>query len=118
MFWLEAPERPAAATSWKRHGIDAGIRPRALAAGDIDGDGDPEVVVAEFVASEKSEQAHRAFIFERAGDGSWERAELGGPSFPLGSLDAIDVSGDGRLDLIGHGFPQPVISFYENATRR
>ncbi len=88
VFWFEAP-------GWTKRSIDAELAtPHALATGDFDGDGDLDVAVASYTA----------FVvrwYENDGRGGFTPHDIDtGNKQEAYDLKAVDLDGDGRLDLI------------------
>jgi len=73
--------------------MDFGADPRGIAIADFDGDGIPDMAVAD-------RAANLIFVLYGRGDGVFERSTL----FPTGAapsgLVAADMNGDGRVDLV------------------
>ena len=115
--WFEAPADPRSG-AWTEHRIDGSIETvcHALGAGDMDGDGDVDVVVAEMHQGENPDEV---VVYRNEGDGiSWSRQVLSGN----GSHDLVlaDFGGDGDLDVLGanwSGKHQPV-ELWVNGTKR
>jgi uncharacterized protein (TIGR03437 family) len=76
--------------------LDAGLNPRAAAAGDLDGDGDLDLAVSANAASFRN----NVHVFSGAGDGSFAAASVNATEFGPGQLAIDDFSGDGRADVI------------------
>lgn len=98
LSWFEAPERPIDGL-WKEHPIEreALTEVHSLQIGDIDGDGDADVVAAEMHTSPK--RLVRVYLNE---GGTFRAADLsyhGSHNMRLGDLDA-----DGDLDLVGKNY--------------
>ena len=72
--------------------------PKAVAAGDVDGDGENEVVVA---CEGARGNATGVYYLERDAEGTWRPRDLGGAAgtkFDL--VDLVDLDGDGDLDAV------------------
>ena len=76
--------------------LDAGLNPRAAAAGDLDGDGDLDLAVSATAAN----FGNNVHVFSGAGDGSFTAAGANPTDFGPGQLAIDDFSGDGRADVI------------------
>lgn len=88
VFWFAGP-------TWTKHVIDAELAtPHALAVGDFDRDGDPDVAVASYTA----------FVvrwYENDGRGVFTPHDIDvGRQQQAYDLKAADLDGDGRIDLI------------------
>ncbi len=112
LSWFEAPSNPRDA--WTEHIVVAEVETvlHALAAGDLDGDGAPEIVTA---AMHQGNAPQRVSIFwNRAGATHWseEMLSLGGSH----NLVLADFNSDGRLDIAGanHGGPRQPAEIWFN----
>jgi hypothetical protein len=105
--WLEnrGPNRP-----FERHPIGAVYGAHKALAGDLDGDGDLDVVATSFLgepfygAMRKAAEADAVIIFEQISAGEFrrialERESCDYPSFALGDLD-----GDGKIEVVAGRF--------------
>lgn len=102
VFWFEAP-------AWTRRIIDPELRdPHALAVGDFDGDGDPDVAVASFGAK-------IVRWYENDGVGRFISHDVDtGHDQEAYDLKACDLDADGRLDLILAGRETRNAVWYRN----
>lgn len=89
-----------------------------VAAGDIDGDGRPEIVM---VPSELAKQVYRISWFKAGADPAEEWTEhvvADGVECVLHSLDLADMDGGGNLDIVTammhQGQPPPEVCIYHN----
>jgi hypothetical protein len=119
LYWFEHPASGKAATSlWKRHLLgDVPGQGFSMDVADFDGDGDMDVVVGEHRNPSK---VNRVVLFENADGrgGKWrERVIDQGPADQIDHHDgtvAVDLDGDGDLDLVTIGFYNPKIWVLEN----
>lgn len=98
LAWFSRPDNPT--ELWIEHRLDGRLElhsPRALAAGDLDQDGRPEIAVGE-----ASGPGSRLMIFWNRG-GGWFEPETVATTPGLLELWIADVDGDGAADLIGAG---------------
>lgn len=96
IHYFEIPSNPGAG-NWPRVQVTSEAREEGIAVGDIDGDGDTDVVA--LVAPAGTTVAW----WENPGDGSgnWIRHDLGNTGSIEGDRVALgDINGDGRLDVI------------------
>lgn len=102
VFWFEGP-------AWKKHLIDADLRdPHALAVGDFDGDGDPDVATASFGVKVVR-------WYQNDGKGSFTAHDIDTTNRQEAyDLKAVDLDADGRLDLILAGRETRNAVWYRN----
>ena len=111
----------------KANSVAAGVNPRALAVGDMNGDGKPDLIVA---TGATTASAFQVSVFLGNGDGTFQ-APFNVP-LPAGdtptTMALLDVDGDGKLDVVvgdcctdatvsylrgnGDGTLQPPVPFY------
>ena len=85
----------------------AGWSPHGIHAADFDGDGDPDVVVTNFLS-------HTFSYFTNCGDGTFlDKVDYGTGEVPK-DIHAADFDGDGDMDVVtvGRGDPLDVGSFF------
>ena len=96
--WYEAPEDPRA-TNWAEHTIVADIESviHSLGVGDLDGDGDMDVAIAEMHQGKDPDEVS-VYINENHGK-TWRQQVLS----IKGSHDIVvaDIGNDGDLDIVG-----------------
>jgi hypothetical protein len=88
--------------AWLGAGPDAGLGP-GRGAGDVDGDGVPDVSIGSYTSSDGAEQAGKIEVFSGA-DGSRLRSITSTTAFENLGFDAVgigDVNDDGGPDLLG-----------------
>jgi hypothetical protein len=114
VWWFEAPEDPT--DKWKRRKIDiiAG-QGFSMDTADFDGDGDPDVVIGEH----RGKQENRVVLFENIKFGNrWKQHVI--DKSPKSTIDhhdgtqAVDLDGDGDLDIISIGWYNPKVWVFEN----
>ncbi len=119
ILWFENP-RPAGSVTahWPRLDIgDVAGQGFSMDTEDMDGDGDPDVVVGEHRGS----QNNRVIVFENTGGRSeWPFHVIDiQPATVCDHHDGtqlIDMDGDGDLDIISTGWDNPKVWLYENTT--
>lgn len=98
LAWFSRPDNPT--EPWTEHRLDGRLelrRPRALAAGDLDQDGRPEIAVGE-----TGGPGSRLIVFWNQGGGRFRAATVATTTGLL-ELWIADADGDGAPDLIGAG---------------
>jgi FG-GAP-like repeat len=99
LYWFENPK--SAHKTWKRHWLMTTWSMNNLDAGDIDNDGDIDLVTNEHKGSE-----HPIYIFQNDGKGSFEKHVIDkGKEMHLGAR-LYDLDSDGDLDIAGTGWDQ------------
>jgi len=111
---------------WHRGGIDdswphttiATLRsPECLQVLDLDGDQDLDVITCDLDWSQWDKEVHNVYVFENLGGStSWLQHNVAPESYPSHLLQAVDVDGDGREDVVSEATGFSVISLYENTT--
>lgn len=112
VVWYEQGTDPRA--PWKRHLVGRVVGPMSLDVVDIDGDGDLDIVVGEH--NLKNPDSARLLVFENLdGHGGRWREQLiyTGDEHHDGAL-AVDLDGDGDLDVVSVGWGHGKVLFYEN----
>ena len=114
VWWFEAPENPTG--EWTQHkiGVIAG-QGFSMDTADFDGDGDPDVVIGEH----RGKQENRVVLFENVNVGAmWKQHVIDkGHKNTVDHHDgtqAVDLDGDGDLDITSIGWYNPKVWIYEN----
>ena len=115
LAWYEQGASPT--SRWTEHAIGMPVGPMSMDVADMDGDGDPDVLVGEH--NYKEPATARQLIFENLGQGkSWrQHVVYTGDEHHDGS-QAVDIDGDGDLDIISIGWSHPHVIIYENLAPR
>jgi hypothetical protein len=119
--WLRAPENPAD-SRWASHAIARLRSLNSLDVGDVDGDGDMDVVVAEHTDLRAGHVAPDTLtaIYENVENGaSWRQhvVERGPRSSHLGAR-LVDLDADGDSDLVSIAWHQLVVHVWRNDAPR
>jgi hypothetical protein len=86
---------------------DTGDRPTWIAVGDVNGDGNSDLVVAHDISSQVS-------IYLGSGDGSFQPGVDYHTSSPSASVAIADVNGDGLLDMVTNFDPTHIAVVFGN----
>jgi FG-GAP-like repeat len=112
LVWYEQPSSPTA--MWVEHVIGEVVGPMSLDVGDLDNDGDIDVVVGEHNLSNPSQA--RLYVFENL-DGrgrKWKRHVIHTGDEHHDGTQLVDIDGDGDLDIISIGWGHSQVLLYEN----
>ncbi len=94
--WFDPP-------SWDEHVLrDDLYCPHTVQIADFDGDGRPDIYVAEMGLGVNDDDA-RHIVFLNRGDGEFEE-HLVAQGIPTHEAKAVDVDGDGRIDIVGKSY--------------
>ena len=99
--WLRSPGNPRDAAAWTFHPLCGAGWIMSLAAHDVDGDGDADVV-----ASDRVGPSRGVFWLENPGPGAaaagkaWPRHRIGGDDKPVMFLTIADLDRDGLADVL------------------
>lgn len=99
---------------WTEHVIDRPVGPMSLAVGDIDLDGDIDVVVGEHNLADPA--SARVLIYEN-GDGaggSWSRHVVFTGDEHHDGTQLVDIDNDGDLDIVSIGWGHGRVLLYRN----
>jgi hypothetical protein len=112
LAWYEQPANPTG--TWAEHIIGNVVGPHSVSVRDFDRDGDPDVVMGEH---NNPPLGNERLIMFRNVDGAgktWEQILIGtGEEHHDGAI-AVDIDGDGDLDVISVGYTHNRVLLYEN----
>jgi hypothetical protein len=117
LLWFEAPQDPS--NLWSRHLIeDVPGQGFSLDVADFDRDNDPDIVLGEHRGSEKN----RVLLFENRNKGAeWRRIVVDEDSKDTvdhhDGTQAVDIDGDGDMDIISIGWYNPKVWVFENKAK-
>lgn len=110
LVWFENPGSPDLSAPWKRHVIATKfMRSYDVALADLDGDGKPDVIASAWIGNKFA-------WFKNPGNtnGEWERHTIDDNAPEARAIHAVDLNGDGKLDLIGTARTGNLVAWYEN----
>ncbi len=99
--WLQSPTDPRDVSAWKYHPLRKAGWIMSLQAHDMDGDGDPDVLL-----SDRNGALRGVYWLENPGAAassaghSWKEHKIGATDRECMFLTAADVNGDGRRDVV------------------
>ena len=108
LAWYEAPADPT--QLWAEHVIDTIVGPMSLDVGDVDGDGDADIVAGEH--NKANPQQGRIFVYENTGAG-FQRHQVAIGDEHHDGAQLVDVDGDGDQDIISIGWEHGRVLLYE-----
>jgi hypothetical protein len=115
VVWYEMQSDPS--QPWRRHHVATVIGPMSLDVGDLDCDGDPDIVVGEH--NLKEPERSRLLLFENVNGkgGQWkEHVVFVGDGHHDGAL-LVDLDRDGDLDIVSIGWSHGRVLWYEQLGR-
>lgn len=112
--WYEQGDDPA--ERWTEHPIGNVTLGLSLDVGDLDGDGDTDVVVGEHSTSDAT--AMSLLVFENAGDhNTWVEGQIHVGDEHHDGAQLVDIDGDGDLDIVSIGWTHGRTAVYLNPAR-
>lgn len=102
-----------AGNGWIRHDVAELVGPMSLDLGDLDADGDIDIVVGEH--NLKQPTSARLLILENLGGGAaWRQIEIARGDEHHDGAQLVDIDGDGDPDVISVGWGHSKVLLYEN----
>ncbi len=108
--WYRQPSNPAG--SWPGTVLASVTGPMSLDAGDLDRDGDLDIVVGEHTSGDLG--TARLLVLENAGGGVWNPVLVHQGDEHHDGAQLVDLDGDGDLDIISIGWFHDRVVIYEN----
>jgi hypothetical protein len=106
--WYKAPADPT--QPWTEHVIDTLVAPMSLDTGDMDGDGDIDIVAGEHNKANPSQG--RIFAYENTG-AAFQSHLIGSGDEHHDGAQLVDIDNDGDLDVISIGWTHGRVLVYE-----
>jgi len=116
LAWYQQPESLDAL--WQEHVIaDDVVGPMSVSAGDVDGDGDPDVVVGEHNLARPDDA--RLLLYENvdASGSTWPVHTIYQGDEHHDGAELVDIDADGDLDVVSIGWGHGRVVLYENLAR-
>jgi hypothetical protein len=112
LAWYE--QGADASKPWTEHVMAELIGPMSLDLGDLDKDGDVDVVLGEHNLADR--EVSRLLVFENADGkgGQWKQHTVHVGDEHHDGAQLVDIDGDGDLDIISIGWTHPLVVLYEN----
>jgi len=107
--WYERPDDPTG--PWPEHLIGVVVGPQSLDVGDLDGDGDMDVVIGEHNLKEPA--TGRVLVFENDG-GNWPQHVVAAGDEHHDGAQLSDIDNDGDLDIVSIGWSHGQVLLYEH----
>ncbi len=107
--WYERPDDPTG--PWPEHLIGVVVGPQSLDVGDLDGDGDMDVVIGEH--NLKKPATGRVLVFENDG-GNWPQHVVAAGDEHHDGAQLSDIDNDGDLDIVSIGWSHGQVLLYEH----
>ena len=100
IYAAEIPEHPEFQSNWKFYRIIRTGSSEGIAAGDLDGDGDPDLVAGDMFLEDK-DISREVFWYENPGslDKEWIRHYVGAAVNAADRIEVADFDGDGKADI-------------------
>lgn len=115
LAWYQVPARTE--EEWTEHEIAQVIGPMSMDVGDVDQDGDFDVVLGQHNLIDPTQS--KLLIYENAdgAGGSWTVHDASAGDEHHDGSQLVDLDGDGDLDIISLGWTHPRVVIYENKAR-
>jgi hypothetical protein len=116
LAWYEQPASPG--DPWTEHIIGEPVGPMSLSVADMDGDGDPDVIVGEH--NYQAPETAKLILFENVDGkaGGWRQHVVHRGDEHHDGAAAVDIDGDGDQDILSIGWSHANVVCYENLAVR